>query len=105
MGAPLLPRTRPRSTPAPASALPMGACHTGKATTTQLTGALGLATLGSLTPVMRTHHHRSTVTAHTRTPSPTSHTTFKLCYMDNVVLKNKIKYLLIEYMYNTHIFI
>merc|ERR1712012_1145057 len=75
--APLRPRTRPRSTPAPALALPMGACHTGKATTTRLTGALGLATQGFLTPAMPTQHHRSTVTDPTRTPSPTSHTTFK----------------------------
>merc|ERR1712107_858303 len=98
------PRTRPRSTPAPALALPMGACHTGKATTTRLTGALGLVTQGSLTQAMPTQHHRSTVTVPTRTPSPTSHTTFKPWDMDNVVLKKKIKCLLLEYMYNTHIF-
>merc|ERR1712107_880734 len=66
-----------------------GACHTGKATTTRLTGALGLATQGSLTQAMPTQHHRSTVTVPTRTPSPTSHTTFKPFDMDNVVLKKK----------------
>merc|ERR1712080_107980 len=98
-----LPRTRPRSTPAPALALPMGACHTGKATTTQHTGALGLATLGFLTPAMRTHHHRSTVTAPTRTLCPTFPTTSKL-YFWMIVLKNKIKCLLLEYEY-THIYL
>ena len=59
---------------------------------------------------MPTQHHRSTVTVPTRTPSPTSHTTFKPWNnvhwnMNNVVLKKKIKCLLLEYMYNTHIFI
>merc|ERR1712080_715954 len=91
-----LPRTRPRSTPAPALALPMGACHTGKAPTTQLTGALGLATLGFLSPAMRTHHHRSTVTAPTRTLCLTFPTTSKL-FVWMIVQKNKIKYKLLEY--------
>merc|ERR1712107_849500 len=97
------PRTRPRSTPAPALALPMGACHTGKATTTQLTGALGLATPAFLTPAMRTQHHRSTVTDPTRTLSPTSHITFKPRNIDNVVLKNKIKCLILEYIIHTYL--
>ena len=61
-------------------------------------------------PAMPTQHHRSTVTVPTRTPSPTSHTTFKPWNnvhwnMNNVVLKKTIKCLLLEYMYNTHIFI
>ena len=52
---------------------------------------------------MRTHHHRSTVTAPTRTLCPTFPTTSKQ-FLWMIVLKNKIKCLLLEYKY-THIYL